>query len=210
MTAKAPKNPRKPPVPLTLLPHDLRIWQGPLWRIRTGSGAFGAPWNNLREYGPIKAFRWEPHPVPVNVHPGIGVSYTTPSYVTAFAEVFQTVRAISFDKSRTLSAWSPIRPLQLLDLTTSTWLLRHRASASLNGQPKNVCRAWAKEINLQLGAGIDGIYVNSTMVGMPMVVLFSRARTAFPMAPAFSRNLTHIDVLTMARKASVQLGWPIV
>jgi hypothetical protein len=181
-----------------------------LWRIHTTTGPHPADWNDLRRYGPLPQFRWEPHPQPPQEHAGTAVSYTAQDYVTTFAEVFQRDRAIFLSPERTLSAWVPERPLALVDLIDSNWALRHRASASLAQAPKNTCRAWAAAIYEQLGEDVDGLLAPSTVVtGKSVVVLFTRAQTAFPVAPAFSRALSHRDVATLAVKAGRCLGWPV-
>lgn len=202
------KNPQKPTQPLTLNPSDLFSYSGPLWRIHRVRGANRMAWDGLREYGPLHQFRWEPHPLPVQDHPGVGVSYTATDYETAFAEVFQERRAITLTDHQVLSAWSPSRPLELLDLT-GKWALRHGASASLHGAPKNTCRNWAQGIHTAMGSRIDGLYVPSTLTGVPMVVLFSQAASACPPAPVLSRSLTHVAVEALALKAAASLKWPI-
>jgi hypothetical protein len=166
-------------------------------------------WNGLREFGPLPRFRWEPHPLPVQNHPGVGVSHTAADYVTAFAEVFQERRAITVTGQLVLTAWMPSRTLELLDLTGNNWALHHGASASLPGAPKSTCRNWAQTICAELGSQIDGLCVPSTVTGEPVVVLFARAATAFPVAPGFSRPLTHVAVEDLALKAADTLRWPI-
>ncbi len=166
-------------------------------------------WNGLRDFGPLPRFRWEPHPLPVQNHPGVGVSYTAAGVVTAFAEVFQERRAITLTGQQLLTAWMPSRTLELLDLSRNHWALHHGASASLPAAPKSTCRNWAASIYAELGTQIDGLYVPSTVTGDPVAVLFSRAATAFPMAPDFSRPLTHVSVEKLALQAADTLRWPI-
>ena len=210
MSLQHPKNPRTPPVALTLGPGEESAYQGTLWRIHTTTGTHPAAWNDLRRYGPLSQFRWEPHSPPQRTHASAAVSYTAQDYATTFAEVFHRDRAITLTPDRSLSAWRPTRPLALLDLTGSNWALRHRASASLPKAPKNTCRAWACAIWEQLGDDIDGLLAPSTILnGEPIVVLFTRAESAFPVGPVFSRALNHRDVATLALKAGKRLGWPV-
>ncbi|WP_343900481.1 RES family NAD+ phosphorylase [Arthrobacter rhombi] len=206
MTAK---NPRRPDRPLTLDVADIHRCSGPLWRIHRSVGTHRMEWNGLREFGPLPQFRWEPHPLPMQNHPGVGVSYTAANYVTAFAEVFQERRAITLTEQHVLAAWLPSRTLELLDLSGNYWALHHGASASLPGAPKSTCRNWAATIFAELGSQIDGLYVPSTVTGDPMAVLFARAATAFPPAPGFSRPLTHVSVEKLALQAADTLRWPI-
>ncbi|WP_026819388.1 RES family NAD+ phosphorylase [Arthrobacter castelli] len=210
MSSGKPKNPRSPSLPLSLDPAEVVRYTGPLWRIHTTAGAHPAAWNDLRRYGPLPAFRWDPHPVPTQLHPLVGVSYTAQDYATVFAEVFQRDRLITLTSDKTLSGWTPSRPLELLDILNSDWAVRNHASASLPQSPKKTCRAWANAIREQFGTSIDGLLVPSTMTGGAVVVLYSRAGTAFPVAPQFSRSLDHSDVMTMAANTARKLKWQIV
>lgn len=213
MSAQHPKNPRTPPSQLTLNPSQVTRYDGQLWRIHTTIGTHPSAWNELRHYGPIKNFRWDPHSPPKRLHLDAGVTYTAATPITTFAEVFQDDRAITLTADRALSGWTPTRPLELLNLTTSDWAVHNGASASLPGAPKNTCRAWANAIWSQLSAGsdaiLDGILAPSTVLGDPIVVLFPRATNAFPGAPTFSRALDHSAVLKAAQSASRRLRWPI-
>ena len=213
MSPARPKNPRTPQVPLTLSQEAIHHHTGALWRIHTTSGPHPAAWNDLRWTGPIRNQRWDPHHVPLGQSSTAGVTYTASSYMTCFTEVFQDARAITLTSTRALSGWIPSRPLELLNLVggegTGDWALRHGASASLPQAPKSTCRAWAAAIHDQLGDRIDGLWVPSAVVGDPAVVLFTRAASAFPAAPSFSRSLEHDDVRVMAVKVRSRLGWPI-
>lgn len=213
MSAARPKNPRTPQVPLTLLPETIHQHGAALWRIHTTSGPHPTAWNDLRWTGPIRSQRWDPHRGPLGAQSAVGVSYAALSYVTCFAEVFQGTRRIALTSDRVLSGWIPSRPLELLNLTggegSGDWAIRHSASASLPQAPKSTCRAWAAAIHDQLGDRIDGLWVPSAVVGDPAVVLFTRAASAFPATPSFSRTLEHDDVRVMAVKVRKRLGWPI-
>lgn len=213
MSPGRPKNPRKPRARLTVAPEHLRTYRGPLWRIHSTTGTHPSGWNELRSYGPISRFRWDPHPQPAASHPDAAVSYTASSYDTAFAEVFQDDRAITLTSSQALSAWHTARPLRLLDLIGSDWAVHQGASASLPQAPKDTCRNWANAIWRQLSSGcegvVDGLYAPSTVLGDPMVVLFPRAGTSFPPAPEFSRALNHAVVTAMALRTATRLRWPV-
>lgn len=89
------------------------------------------------------------------------------------------------------------------------WAVKHGASASLPQAPKGTCRSWAAAVFEQLGDRVDGLLVPSTVVGDESLVLFARAQSAFPSAPAFSRTLDHDSVRAMAVKVRDRLNWPI-
>lgn len=214
MSPTRPKNPRSPQAPLTLPPETVYQHTGTLWRIHTTSGPHTAVWNDLRWTGPIRSQRWDPHHGPLGTPSTAGVSYAASGYATCFTEVFQDSRTITLTSSRALSGWIPSRPLELLNLTggegSGGWAIRHGASASLPQTSKNTCRAWAGAIHDQLGDRIDGLWVPSAVLGDPAVVLFTRAASAFPATPSFSRTLEHDDVRVMAVKVCNRLGWPIL
>lgn len=213
MSPKHSKNPLAPTTPLKAEPKHLITYNQALWRIHTTVGSHPSTWDELRAYGPISRSRWDPHPSPSQLHPEVAVSYTATNYDTAFAEVFQDEQAFTLSAHRALSGWYPNRPLTLLDLGNSDWAVHHGASASRPQATKNICRNRSNSIWEQLGRGpdalLDGLYVPSTKIGDPMVVLFPRASDAFPAAPDFSRALNHASVATMATAAAARLRWPI-
>lgn len=206
------KNPRTPPGPLSIGQSDIVTFStmDPLFRIHTVHGNHPMPWNELREFGPLRQKRWDPHPLPVDYHPGIGVAYCTADPLTVFAEIFQSRRTIRINTDQALTAWLPSRNLRLLDLT-GHWATQNGASASLHSAPKLTCRTWAQAIHsYSTDVQIDGIYTPSTMTLKPMIVLFSSARSAFPAAPMFSELLTHSVVKVIARKSAHTLKWRIL
>lgn len=206
------KNPRTPPDPPIIHDTDIVTYgtEVSLFRIHAIRGHHPMPWNGLREFGPLRQMRWDPHPSPQGVHPGIGVAYCATDPTTAFAEVFPSRRSIRIHSDQALSAWFPSRSLRLLDLT-GLWATVNGASASLHAAPKSTCRAWAAAIQEQLiEQHLDGLYVPSTMTLAPMTVLFSASASAFPSAPHLSELLTHGAMRSLAQKAGRALGWPII
>jgi hypothetical protein len=104
--------------------------------------------------------------------------YCATEPVTAFAEVFQKPRRIiRSELGRTLVSFTPIRELELVDLT-STWPIKNGGAASMQMGSKRYTQNWAREIQAQLGDRIDGLWHYSSLTSMPMVTLFSRAETA--------------------------------
>lgn len=208
----SPKNPRTPPGPLHIRDSDIVTYRttSSLFRIHTVQGRHPMSWDDLREFGPLRQMRWDPHPSPLGVHPGVGVAYCATDPTTAFAEVFQSRRVIRATSYQALSAWSPRRDLRLLDLT-GVWAARNGASASLHAAPRSTCRSWAQAIHDQLSEmRVDGLYVPSTMTLSPMTVLFSAANTSFPAAPHMSTLLSDVPGRILARKAARTLGWPVL
>ena len=211
MSRRFPKNPQVPAVKLTAGPEYVISYGGPLWRIHSLEGLHPSAWNELRHYGPVSRFRWEPHPPPAQVHTNAAVMYAAAHCTTAFAEVFQVDHAITLTNDRALTAWLPTRPLRLLNLCSSDWALHHGASASLPHAAKNICRSWAKHIFEQLSwperSTLDGLYTPSTKTGDPVIVLFPRAEGSLPARPAYSRTLNHEATVQMATAAADRLRW---
>lgn len=217
MSRSLPKAPRAPKAPLRLGPEDVVAWSAPLWRIHAVAGAHPAAWNELRAFGPVSTCRWDPHPEPRRLHTAAGspfqglapaVAYTAADPDTAFVEVSRN-GIITLSPDRALTAWEPSRPLELLDLAGSDFLMRNGATDALLSAPHSTCRAWARAIWEQLGGSIGGLLTRSTWTGDPVIVLFPAAARHFPPAPAFTRGLDHPDVATLARRAGRGFGWPV-
>lgn len=205
----SPKVPRAPRQPLTYETSDLHGYGGPLWRIHATSGDHPTRWDELRTYGPLDS-RWDPHPPPPGEHPHHGVLYAGTDTTTTFGEIFQRDRIIDLvDLDRQLTGWEPTRDLVLLDLT-DTWAVRQDASYALSHAPKSTCRVWASAIHDQLvvdGPRLDGLWVDSTITGRPMAVLFRPAEDSFPDAPQLSRPLGHDDLVVVVVEALDELGY---
>lgn len=90
-----PKNPVRPPGPLSIGPQDISVVDGAeLFRITFASSPFALAWGRLRSWGPVARCRWDPHPEPPGDHPGEGVLYTAGDLMTCVAEVFADTRII--------------------------------------------------------------------------------------------------------------------
>lgn len=167
--------PTAPPNPLRLdLTSDhVTTFTGPLWRIFSTIGAHALAWNELRHLGPAPGMRFDPHPLTQGVHDA-GVMYCATDPVTAFAEVFQATRRITRSElGRTLVSFAPTRELTLLDLT-SNWPIQNAAAASMQMGPKRFTQNWARAIDEELGAEVDGLWHYSSLTSKPIVTLFRR------------------------------------
>lgn len=202
-----PKVPRKPPASLRIDPVHLVHVAEPLWRIHNAAGPHRLAWNELRRFGPLESFRWEPHPPPTTTHPTTGVLYAAFDVLTVFGEVFQHRRRIQLDGNRALVGWSPVRELRLLDLT-GLWPVHNGASAALQSAPRSTCRAWAQAIHA-FRPDLDGVYALSTVTNRPMAALFTSAASAFPPAPSLSRRLDDPALASTVDNASQALRWPL-
>lgn len=188
-----PRSPRAPQQPLVRDGQDIVGVTGPLWRVHRTEGPHVAGWDTLRAWGPAANCRWDPHPQPVGLHPGEGVSYTATDLATAVVEAFQDTRRIDPNSGRPrATSWMPTRVLRLLDLTDD-WCLRNGASAALTAAPRSTCQAWARAIRAAW-ADLDGLRTSSVLTGRTNVTLFAPAADTFPMLPEFSEFLSD-DVL---------------
>jgi hypothetical protein len=187
------KVPRRPTAPLILAPADIVEVQPLLWRTHRKAGGHVTGWNELRRFGPLASMRFDPHPLGEDAIPRQsteGVLYAATTLTTSLAESFQSQRLIdTLAFQPHLTAWTPTRPLRLLDLT-GDWALRNGAAHSLATGARSTCRAWARAIRASFPE-LDGLWSPSTMTGEPMAVLFNPAQDSFPDFPEFSRPLAH-------------------
>jgi hypothetical protein len=199
------KVPATPPSTLSMEAEHLHVHpkEDTLWRIYRTSGPHALNWDQLRHFGPVKKQRWDPHASPRGDDPDAGVMYAATEPTTAFAEVYQQRRLISRSQGgATLVAWEPERDLTLLNLTSS-WPVQNGAASSIMMGDKKNTQAWAREIHVQLGADIDGLYAHSSITGRPVVTLFIRTelQPAFPSRPSFHALLDDDSVSPYVARA---------
>lgn len=205
------KVPPTPPAELIASAQHIRTYEGLLWRIYRTAGAHALRWDELRRYGPVPGMRFDPHPLPIGVHPNAGVMYTSTTADTAFAETFHSSRVIDRTTARpALVAWQATRPLELLDLT-SFWPIQNGAAASIMMGAKAHTQAWARAIDTQLVGRIDGLFHLSSLTSDPMVTLFDRAtrQNAFPRRPAFRAILADSAADEIVLKMSESLNFDV-
>lgn len=204
------KVPAVPPKVLAYSPRKhLRVYEGPLWRTFRTLGPYALDWDELRHHGPIPNMRFDPHPMPEDDYPDVGVMYTSTTPHTALGEVYQNSRVI--DRSAggvTIASWIPTRPLQLLDLT-SNWPVMNGAAASMMMDDKATTQAWARAVFDQFGLDLDGLYHVSSINNEPMITLFSRSKTepSFPARVSFRALLSDATADEIIRVAKVKLGY---
>lgn len=195
---------------LEIAPDDLRVLatDAVLWRVHRTSGERVVAWDLLRYWGPAATMRFDPHHPPPQLQ-NRGVTYTALSVPTALAEVFQQRRLINTRRgSPYLTAWSPARPVTLLDLT-GTWPIRSGASHAINTGRRDHCRAWARAIHTA-DADLDGLWHHSSMTGGDAVTLFTHAADSFPPRPLFSLPLDHPGLRGHLIAAATQIGYRLV
>lgn len=203
-----PKNPARPPRPLTRSANDLVSYSGAVFRIASGGGAHPARWNEFRSFGPISVMRWDPHHPPATDQPERAIYYGSPDVTTTVAERFQKYRHIDVRTAAPyLTGFTTARRLILLDLTGG-WPLTQGASDSLGAAPKSTCRNWAREI-LDTWPDLDGLSVRSTMTGRQTFALFPPAISAMPSRPIFQAPLTDPFIYDTLKAATDQINYTI-
>lgn len=215
MTALPPKSPKVPSPPAVLKLDQTRHvvdFQAPLWRVFHTAGNHPQAWNELRHFGPADNMRFDPHPIPQGIHPDSGVLYAATLPHTALGEVYQETRVI--DRAldgNALVSWTPSRPLRLIDLT-SNWPVLNGSAASMQMDDKERTCDWARAIDQQFGAEIDGLYHLSSINNQPMVTLFSRTERihAFPARPAFHAMLVDASADMIVDLSVRELGFTSV
>lgn len=204
----AGKVPRNPPAQLQRRNRDVVTVNDPVWRIHRTQGRHVVAWNGFRTYGPVSSARYDPHPKPAGIQPGFGVSYAASELATPVAEVFQTSRRINtIAGGPYATAWTPTRPLELLDLT-GDWALANGAAHALAAAARPVCRTWSQAIRTTW-PDLDGLWAPSTMTGAPMVVLYEPAATAMPDRPAFSQPLAAPVVWSVLDAIAGDIGYTL-
>jgi hypothetical protein len=179
-----------------------------LWRVHRTSGEHVIPWDQLRYWGPSTTTRFDPHEPPPHEQ-SRGVSYAAIGVPTALAEVFQRTRVVNTGRGTPyLTAWSPARPLTLLDLT-GTWPIQAGASHAINTGRRDHCRAWARAIH-SARPDLDGLWHHSAMTGGDAVTLFTHAADSFPNRPLLSLPLNHPGLRGHLIAAAAQIGYRIL
>lgn len=209
-----PKNPVRPPRPLSIGPQDIRVVNGAeLFRIAFASSPFALAWGRLRSWGPVARCRWDPHPEPPGDHPGEGVLYTSGDLITCVAEVFADTRVIDTRcDTPVLQIWQATRAMRLLNLigpSGGQWALRNGASAALNSAPRSTCRAWARAVREQ-APDLDGLVVKSTMTDREMAVLFAPAASSIPPRPHASVPLADPTMYALLVSVAHRIGYTVV
>ncbi|WP_136054528.1 RES domain-containing protein [Microbacterium sp. K24] len=212
MTANPPKV-RKVPSPPAVLKLDqarhIVEFQAPLWRVYRTQGGYPQTWDELRHFGPVDNMRFDPHPLPPGIHADSGVLYAATLPHTALGEVYQETRNIQRAfQGNAIVSWTPTRPLVLLDLT-SNWPVINGGAASMQMDAKERTCEWARAIDQQFGADIDGLSHRSSINHQPMVTLFARTERipAFPARPAFHALLIDPSADMIVDRAVQELGF---
>lgn len=165
-------------------------------------------WNAFRAFGPLTAARYDPHPCPSGEYPARGIAYAAADLRTAIAEVYQATRRVDTTTGAPhATSFTPTRPLRLLDLT-GTWPIRNGAAHSLTAAPRPTCRSWSRTIHQQWD-DLDGLWAPSTLTGAPIIALYSRAASAMPATPAFSRPLDATMLWTMVARCAADIRYSI-
>lgn len=207
MVSRRPKNPDSPAGTLTRTGDDMIEILPVLWRIHRTTGPHVLAWNGFRTFGPLRTARFDPHPPNCGTHPGRGVSYAALDVATAVAEVFQQTRTVRAASDVRLTAWTPTRPLRLLDLS-GDWALHNGASHSLYAAPRRTCRNWSRAIR-GTWPDLDGLWAPSTMTGQSVVALYEHAADSFPPRPSFTRALSNPYVWVLITAAANRVGYTV-
>lgn len=182
-----------------------------LWRIHTTAGPHAVAWNELRRFGPIRRFRFDPQPSgPPTVHPIEGVIYLAPDIATCMAETFQDTRSIRATAARSLSGFETATELHLLDLT-GDWPLKVGAAHAINATAaKQTTKAWAVALRTCFPSA-DGLWYLSSLTGRPAAALFSPAEAhgVFPVGATFSQQLDNPALRPWLLKAAADIGYRV-
>jgi RES domain len=205
--AKLPRPAILPP----LEAEDLRILPAGtvLWRVYFAGGGHPSSWGEFRDFGPVKAARFDHH-VPPPRRQDRAILYAAEQGPTCFAEAFQAARVINRTRRTPwLVSFALAREVRLLDLA-GAWPTRAGASQAVSSGPRSRAREWSRAVHEQYPE-IEGLGYPSSMLGETRAVaLYERAREALPTAPAFHVPLTHPGLQATVQRIAARLGYRLV
>lgn len=206
------KLPRQPPADISARTPDWVDWpigSPPLWQVVNTAGPYAVRFGRMRSFGPLASARFDPHPPPAGDHPTERVLYAASDLATALAERFRHSREIrgSAPDAPGVYAWTPNRPLRLVDLR-DTGALRLGASHTLSTGPRSITRTWAQAIRAAW-PDADGLAYTSSMSGRSCLTLWAPAADSFPAAPDFAKLLSDPAAGWQFRvqSAAVEIGY---
>lgn len=180
-----------------------------LWRVHRDRGTHALGWNELRHFGPIRDFRFDPQPAgPPALHPDNGVMYVAEGVPTCIAEVYQRTRRVSLDGDTALSGFIVQTPARFLDLTGS-WPLTIGASHAINSSSsKQRTKQWAVALR-QCFPDADGLRYLSSLTGEPAYAVFQPAvaHGLFPSDPSFVGRLDDPALRPLLLAATASIGY---
>jgi hypothetical protein len=167
-------------------------------------------WNQLRSFGPLASARFDPWLPPSNDRAADPVTrdvgYFAFDIPSRLAEVFQARRIVDRGGGVQLSAFTPARQLQLLDLRGGR-PIAIGASHLSNSGPKDRCRAWAHAIRC-VHPDCDGLMYTG-MAGRDCLALYTPPGDVFPARPAFTKVLADPALDPYLASAAEQLGYGV-
>lgn len=178
-----------------------------LWRIYFRSGKHRTAWNELRHWGPT-ASRFDHHTRPKR-YQARGILYATTgndAILTALAEVFQETRLVDRGRAEPwLMAFELSQPVELLD-TRQLWPVRAGGNMAIHSGSRAKARDWSRAI-YRTYTNVQGIAYRSSIVSLPAVALFERARSTLPPHPSFHQPLTHPGLAAGLLHYAKRLGY---
>lgn len=181
-------------------------------RIYRRGGSHPAGWSDFRMFGPTAIGRFDPHLPPPRAQDR-GVMYVAQrgpgadALTTALAGCFQASRVIDpIIDEPWLVAWTPERPLVVLDLA-SAWTTRAGGNQALCAGDRRVARRWARAIYEQL-TDLDGLCWPSSVLGIGRsLAMFDRGSSAIPLRPDLHRPLADPALQPAIARAATRIGY---
>lgn len=194
----------------------------PIGRIFFAGGDHGTSWSTFRTWGPTTS-RFDHHESdPPQEHPGRGIIYVAPAIAgvggavypalkLCLAECFRDQSAVNLTRNQPhFAVFETERPLRLLDLADSDWVLEAGANGAISSGPRDRSREWARAIYEAYG-DIDGLlYPSSNAPQARNVALWERASDALPARATLHKPLNDLGLRGAIEEYSGQMRRPVV
>lgn len=205
-----------------LLPDDVfQISAGQLiGRIYFAGGAHPMVWDAFRRFGPVATMRFDHHPPPPRVHLTRGIAYAAPSagrqgpndpLSTCLVECFSSTRIIDTRYNEPwFVLWRAQRPIPLLDVVDSTWIVRASGNGAISSGSRAAARQWSRVIYRAYTDLAGILYQSSNLPRARCAALYERAQSALPDRYDTAFPLTHPNLRAPLRRIASEFDYDLV
>ncbi len=180
------------------------------WRVYAAGGEFPSAWNQLRNFGPLSAARFDHQLPPPHVDEARAVCYLADLPHACFAECFQDGRTIDRSrKSPWLVQFTASESIRCLNLS-GAWPTRVGASQAISSGRRDTARLWSQAIYEDYSDVQGLLYASSMFGGGVCLALYEKGRVLLPANPHFNRPLVDPGLDSVLREIAGLIGYVIV